>query len=214
MQFFHGTTKAGAECILGSSIEPSEFSIDDYLTALIKSAAAKPPKSYQANGETVNTKWLGQGIYLFDTFNKSEAINWRVRYGNPKTDISECTAIRVNMDDVKEDGLFDLFSYSGRSELKRVLEDKFVEVIEKREDLTPLQMLSLVGLQVSLVESLDNLFDKDPYLGGVAIDLYNLLEDGEIKLVRGIYKKGTSNHYYDVYYCLKDKDLIKELQPI
>ncbi|MDX5475019.1 MAG: hypothetical protein LPK00_05725 [Bacillaceae bacterium] len=215
MQFYHGTTKSLVPRIINSCLEPSVFSIQDYLSFIIKKAASNPPRSYEVNGEQIQTKWLGTGIYLFDIFNKSEAVNWRSRYGNPPDSLSECTAIIVEIENELNDGqLLDLFSYSGKKELKRVLVDKFDELLIEREDLGEKDVKRLIGLQEKIIESLDNLFENKPYLGGVAVDLYNLLENGKIKLVRAIYKKGNSDNYYDIYYCLKDSSLITSLNSV
>ncbi|PDZ17350.1 MULTISPECIES: hypothetical protein [Bacillus] len=216
MYFFHGTTKQNAENIIETSLKESSFCLDEYLKYAVKEKAGRISKGYvDDDGKYNPVKWLGKGIYLFDTFNRAEAISWCTRYGNPKQPSSECTALSVKVKNVPDDNVFDFFSYSDIKELKSILEDKFMEYLEEREDFSADELLPYLYLQTSIVTSLDNLFQENPFFGGVAVDLYNLIQNGKIKLIRGIYKKGKSKHlYYDVYYCLKEEQFIESIENI
>lgn len=209
MNYYHGTTKQNAQEILKTSLKSSEFNVEEYLTYAVKEKAGSIPKGYTGNNKDYHrVKWLGKGIYLFDSFNKKEALSWGSRYLNPSVSLSECEALNVKIKSIPEDNIFDLFSYNDIKELRLILEDKFIEYLVDREDLGKTELLSYLYVQTSIIEDLDNLFQKDPFLGGVAVDLYNLIQANKIKLIRGIYKKENNRNYYDVYYCLKDEQFL------
>lgn len=214
MYFYHGTTKQNAKTIITTSLKGSPFCIKEYLKYAIKEKAGSITKGYiDHNGEYKRVKWLGKGIYLFDFLNMKEAIDWSKRYSRQPS--SECTALRVKVKKIPEDNVFDLFSYSDVKKIRFSLEEEFMDYLESREDLERDELLSLLSIQTAIIKDLDQLFQKRPFLGGVAVDLYNLIHDNKIKLIRGIYKKGgPKSSYYDVYYCLKDEQLLDSVNNI
>ncbi|MDF9844725.1 MULTISPECIES: hypothetical protein [unclassified Paenibacillus] len=216
MRFFHGTTKQNAEIIKATSLNESPFSVQDYIKHAIKENAGSIPKGFlDEDGNYNPVKWLGKGIYLFDKFNKREAISWCTRYGKPKHQLMDCTALSVSLKEIPEENIFDFFSYSDIMEIRTTLDKKLEEYLEEREDLSEQELSSYVYVQEAILANLENLFEGKQFLGGVAVDLYNLIQNNKIKLIRGIYKKGKlPNLYYDVYYCLKDGHFLEEFKVI
>lgn len=210
MYFYHGTTKQySTEIIETDTLNESVFNVEEYLKYATKEKAGTIPKGYiDKLGEYNRVKWLGKGIYLFDFFNKEEALSWCNRYFNPPPPLSECTALTVKIKSISEEHIFDLFSFNDIKEIKSTLEDKFLEYLESREDLGRKELLPYLYIQTSIIKDLETLFQNEPFLGGVAVDLYNLIHGGKIKLIRGIYKKENKSSYYDVYYCLKDVEFL------
>lgn len=214
MNFYHGTTKIDAQKILNTQMNESLFDVLKYLDYVILEKSGNLVKGYE-EGEFIRVKWLGKGIYLFDEFNKKEALGWASRYLPSRPLVSECTALKVQLKDIPEDNIFDLFSYSDLKEMKNTIEDEFLEYIENDESIQGLDLLKYVSIQENISNGLNKLFDEKPYLGGVAVDLYNLINKDKILFIRGIYKKGNAhNNYYDVYYCLKNRQDISEINII
>lgn len=216
MNFYHGTTKVVAQNILDTEINESVFDVLEYLNYVILEKSGVIQKGYVDNNkEFIRVKWLGKGIYLFDEFNKEEALGWASRYLTPRPLISDCTALKIQLKDIPEDSIFDLFSYSDLKEMKSTIEDDFLEYIENDDRIQGLDLLKYVSIQDAISNGLNELFDEKPYLGGVAVDLYNLINKNKILFIRGIYKKGNAHHnYYDVYYCLKDGQYLLTMNSI
>lgn len=216
MNFYHGTTKEIAQKILNTQINESVFDVLKYLEYVVENKAKKMPVGYKDNtGDYFRTKWLGKGIYLFDEFNKQEAVEWGLRYLNPRPKPNSCTALEIELKDIPKDNIFDLFSYSDLQKMKSTIKNKFLEYFVTRDDIVGNELQLYLTIQSILEKELDNLFAAKPYLGGVAVDLYNMVHNNKILLVRGVYQKGKKdNKYYDVYYCLKDKQYISNIKEI
>lgn len=212
MSYYHGTTKAYAEEILDSSLKASEFDVKEYLIFIIKNKSGRLAKGYEGNNKYNRVKWLGEGIYLFDYFNKSAAITWSNRYNS--TPFSQCTALELELKVIPEENLFDLFSHDDIIRLNTTLDTKLEEFLVEQESLDREDLLHIIYIKLNILDALKELFVSEPYLGGVAVDLYNLIENKSVKFIRGIYRKNNSLSYYDVYYCLKDSSYINSIKPI
>src|SRR5699024_3556030 len=104
MKFYHVTTKKHAEDNLNTTLHGSVFSISDYLGYVINNELKGIPKNYLDDNKYSPVKWLGEGIYLFDAFNKQEALGWGKRYLHVTE--NECTALKVNVKNIPEEYMF------------------------------------------------------------------------------------------------------------